>query len=598
MPDGDTGTAAPASSQEGFVGRLSELAWKALPAIASAISFVGFVAIIGGAIEWIRFDAAGLPATQAVLAVPKQELVVIGALALGVFVIGAFLAVLIVYLIDSDGNATPRTARGLIAVGALEIAVTLWFIGHHHEGKYVWVGIWLILILLLAGDYVGLVMRDFRRRTKVKKARAALLAARSAFASGEGRRIAAQLAVNRQPTEKAKESDAEAAGNAATAQADFKQAICDWVIAANRVIELQDRERAADKRKLSPIRERVATVEQLARTLPGGVELEAALDEAERRLGHAYGAAWAQLVMQVPGFVDWLKTRGRFTSIKTPTPDLARTIVICVGLSALALICAGCVVFACEVSWAAILFLVVALLTAMNVFVARATDKFALYGIVVFFSVLLFGAALTIARTLHEPKVQPVALLRKGKELGICGVYITQTSERVYVGRLRTPTKRRPGLIFWVPMSEVELVSVGQPESISVEKAKKTSPAKKAGGKSAKKAGAKLPESAGAKDSRTREDKNEHPFAVAAERMLERLYKERAEEAAPVLKNETVTEEVSKPSSGKQAKKVSGGQVVKSIETREVPPKLERPKHHPAVKIYGESCTATQHVDP
>lgn len=60
----------------GVLSRLSELGWQTLPAIGSAISFVGFVTVVGTAIEWIRFYAAHLPATQAVLAVPKQELVI------------------------------------------------------------------------------------------------------------------------------------------------------------------------------------------------------------------------------------------------------------------------------------------------------------------------------------------------------------------------------------------------------------------------------------------------------------------------------------------------------------------------------------------
>src|ERR1700760_411908 len=124
MPDGNKGSAAPASS-EGLLGRLSELAWKALPAIGSAIGFAGFVAIVGGAIEWIRFKAANLPATQAVLAVPKQELVVVGALALALFVLAAVFAVLLVYLVERQGNATYDAVRAIVAIGVLELVVAL-----------------------------------------------------------------------------------------------------------------------------------------------------------------------------------------------------------------------------------------------------------------------------------------------------------------------------------------------------------------------------------------------------------------------------------------------------------------------------------------
>ena len=52
------GSAAAAEPEVGGVfGRLSELAWQALPAIGSATGFAGFVAVIGAAIEWICFDA-------------------------------------------------------------------------------------------------------------------------------------------------------------------------------------------------------------------------------------------------------------------------------------------------------------------------------------------------------------------------------------------------------------------------------------------------------------------------------------------------------------------------------------------------------------
>jgi hypothetical protein len=178
----------------------------------------------------------------------------------------------------------------------------------------------------------------------------------------------------------------------------------------------------------------------------------------------------------------------------------------------------------------------------MNVFVARATDKFAWYGISVFFSVLMFGAALTIARTLDEPRVQPLALIRKGDDVGICGVFITQTSERVYVGRLAVPG-HRPGLIFWVPTSDVDIVSVGQSERINSK------------------------------------------FSGLAVAMLRQLYKDRAEEAAPPLKNTTVTEvlggEVKAGSAGKQTTIV-----------RETPPRTTRPSPYPEEKV-GADCASS-----
>lgn len=601
MADGAEGSTAKAaadtaSGADGVLGRLGELAWRALPAIGSAIGFVGFVAIIGGAIEWIRFNAANLPATQAVLAVPKQELVVIGALALGVFVIGATLAVVVVYLIDSDGNATPRTVRGLIAVGVIEMALTLFFIGHHCILKYAWIGLWLIVILFVAGYIVGLAMRDFRYRTKVRHARRRVFDAQRALALTVDVREAAGSDAGENEGKEQKEARAKAQGIAKSARSQFRRAIGEWKAAADRVVGLQvcatSRHRPDDLGVwLKYVEDLPGPVSDEDGPVPGVVEVEAALDEAERRLGHVYRAVGGQLIQ---GWADWKARRKEKKNsrqidkeaIKDEKTIEARKAhreendckegrwqVGVASVFAVTVIGTGFGFLLAEFSWVAILVIVVVLLTAMNVFVARATDKFPLYGVAVFFSVLLFGAGLTIARTLHEPKVQPVALLRKGSELGMCGVYITQTNDRVYVGRLNLPRYRRPGLIFWVPTSEAELVSVGQPESIAV------------------------PKESSAK--RARDDRgSQSAFAGSAEHMLARLYKERAEEAAPVVKNKTISEVSERPVSAKQAKKVSGANVVKSTENSEVPPEKVRQKHHPPVKIYGKICTATQHVDP
>jgi hypothetical protein len=195
-------------------------------------------------------------------------------------------------------------------------------------------------------------------------------------------------------------------------------------------------------------------------------------------------------------------------------------------------------------SWVAVLLGVTAVLALMNLLVARATEKFAWYGVSVFFSVLLFGTALTIARTLDRPSVQPIALVRKGDDVGICGVYITQTNERVYIGRLARPGYR-PGLIFWIPTSDVDLVDVGQLKPIN----------------------SKFPK-----------------LAVA---MLQQLYKDRAEEAVRTLKNTTVTEVTNGPKAGETTTTVS-----------EMPPPITpRPTPYPSERV-GANCTPSSPASP
>lgn len=50
-----------------------------LAAVGTGIGVLGFVTFVGGAIDWARFQATGLPQEQALAVVPTQDLVVIGA---------------------------------------------------------------------------------------------------------------------------------------------------------------------------------------------------------------------------------------------------------------------------------------------------------------------------------------------------------------------------------------------------------------------------------------------------------------------------------------------------------------------------------------
>jgi hypothetical protein len=545
MPDGDKGTAAAASAapgsaagSEGLLGRLSELAWRALPAIGSAIGFAGFVAIVGAAIDWIRFDAAHLPATQAVLAMPKQELVIEGARALIVFIVAAVLAVLLVYLIDSKGDATRQTARGLVVVGWIGLLVAVVLIrGHHKWSTYFLLIAALTWITLVAFYFVGLAMQDFRRRLKLRQAGARVVDALTALTSAADARDGADEAVSKSPSAANKTARAQAHGAAVQARSRFKRAVKEWASAADQVISLH---RAASQRAMRTKRNGIAA---LAGASPGTVELKAKLGDAERALGGVFRAMLGQA----------LEAWNQLRTVEV----VVQVVVVCVGVAIFVSIAAGAAELPQQVL---LLVLVVVLLTTMNIFVARATEKFAWYGISVFFSVLMFGAALTIAGTLEQPKVQPIALVRKDNETGTCGVYITQTSERVYVGRLPALGKR-PGEIFWVPTSDVDLVSVGQPEKIGTRHTKRR-------------------------------------FSAYAKNMLERLYEDRAEEAAPSLKNTKYSEEGRKPASKEQAQRIHGLHVVTNTVEREGPPKEVRSKARPHVRIDDQTCTGAQHVEP
>jgi hypothetical protein len=292
---------------------------------------------------------------------------------------------------------------------------------------------------------------------------------------------------------------------------------------------------------------------------PNVVALMTTLDEAERELGHIFRVVGDHLLAQLADPDKGLEAKVRKAlaalevSIlrKDATPGAPASkprkggyllrFAWAGGILAVVWLVVGLVLIVKEgkFSWVALLLGVAAVLAMMNLFVARGTEKFAWYGVSVFFSVLLFGAALTIARTLATPSVQPIALVRTGEDVGICGVYVAQTSERVYVGR-RELRGHRPGLIFWVPTKDIDLVDVGQSEPINSE------------------------------------------FSTLAVAMLSQLYKDRAEEATQPLKNTTVT----KVEDGAKA-----GETTTTV--RERPPKSQtHPTRYSEAQV-GDSCTSS-----
>ena len=86
--------------------------------------------------------------------------------------------------------------------------------------------------------------------------------------------------------------------------------------------------------------------------------------------------------------------------------------------------------------WLLAVIAVVAALGAVNFMIARITPRFAWYGLAIFASVVLFGATLSVVDTIRSPKVQPVALLRNTDDRPICGAYVTETDDRVYIARV------------------------------------------------------------------------------------------------------------------------------------------------------------------
>jgi hypothetical protein len=568
--------AAKTEGEEGGVlGRLSELAWQALPAIGSAIGFAGFVAVIGAAIEWIRFDAARLPATQAVLAVPRQELVIVGALALAVFVFGGLLAVILVYLIDRNGDATRRTVRAIVWVGVLEMLAALFYIDAGAWWNYAVLIAGLLVLGLVAGDLGAEAMSDFRARSALERAATKVIEARDALTAARLQEQTAREIAERFPKPKTLRAREQADLAVVAAVREWQRSVREWAAAVKRILiglpaEATEQIEAARKEVVG-----------YGDRPPDGDVLASELGKAEDDTRHVFLAIGARLRQQISGALEAISAFGlklanvlqadrRRAAERTrqdgsregeesaakPPPSGLLLAVVALGVLLLLAALAGLVyVLTTDLfSWLAVVLGVVVLLTTVNVFVARATEKFAWYGIAVFFSVLAFGAAVTIAKDLDRPSAQPIALVRKSDAVGICGVFITQTSDRVYVGRsalIDSETKKliRPGLIFWVPTSDVDLIDVGQFERIGTN------------------------------------------FPEHAERMLAQLYKDGPDAAKASAKPTTITEvvgEAVKPGA-KQGKQTT---TTREGEPQESPAKaVKKPTPHEQ-SVARKTCTA------
>ena len=81
--------------------------------------------VVGAAIFWARFEAIGVPATQAVATIPRTELLVLGGQEMIIFVLVALAATLLIALADPKGRITHGT---LIVLVALVVGATIYAI--------------------------------------------------------------------------------------------------------------------------------------------------------------------------------------------------------------------------------------------------------------------------------------------------------------------------------------------------------------------------------------------------------------------------------------------------------------------------------------
>lgn len=93
--------------------------------IVGGLGLTGIVSVIGAAILYERFHEAGLPATQALAAVPEEQLLIEGAAGLIIVFLVAALAVTALFSLDRTGQITNATAiaLGLLWLGGVAYAI-------------------------------------------------------------------------------------------------------------------------------------------------------------------------------------------------------------------------------------------------------------------------------------------------------------------------------------------------------------------------------------------------------------------------------------------------------------------------------------------
>lgn len=129
----------------------------ALIVLAVVGGLATFVAAVGGAIVWVRFYAAELPAEDILAALPREQLVASGGITLAAFVLLGIVAVVGVHLFEDglphEGYRQRQVIRGLLTLATVEsLVVVALAMGTDRDRRFVAaeaIVLFAMLILLL-----------------------------------------------------------------------------------------------------------------------------------------------------------------------------------------------------------------------------------------------------------------------------------------------------------------------------------------------------------------------------------------------------------------------------------------------------------------
>jgi hypothetical protein len=398
---------------------LQKVGESVAPVLLTAGGFVGFLAFAGSIIVWTRFQAAQVPAAQAVAAYPRGELVAVASALLLIFGLVGILAVIGFFLINREGGGSIGVSRGLLVLLAIEGLAAIILVGGPWNADRV-LAIELLLLPLIVAFWAtavyerkGMVGEDGGKKAG-KKAK---------------RTLRLRLAVRNLET---------------------------YLL----------RPRFVNRTLLGAI---VVTLLSLFLVVAGAPPRGVAI-VALALIGLVPTAWLVPRLVDGPGDdPDDLDKREGLNPNRIPFTRRGQALIIC--LLPVAAVGPSIIL---DSTWVVFSLLTAVVLDAALWRVAvMSRTKFIWYGLAVFVSIQLFGTITAVARNVDDPQVQPVALIRleDGPDEAIQGIYVTETDERVYFATVATEgctgdLVPHSGRLLWVPKEDVVAMSIGPPQSV------------------------------------------------------------------------------------------------------------------------------------
>lgn len=432
---GKKASGAPAA-QTKVSAQLISWARSAVPAVLSGLGLSGLVSILGAAVLWSRFNAAGLPASEAVGDQPTGTLIVTGAASLALYLVLALVAVLTVYLL-----------QGVVLSHVLERPNS--------------------------ADPVGRLKREvrlIRSRTAelehdLAEAKKASTAEREALAQLRKDAGAAATALKHA---EGRHGDPSALPHLRSAEADSAAAVTDAEGSLEgrtriKCIQKELREQTARSDELAGSLFKAKSLSLTVRHYGNGsallvlVALELAVVLARTTASWwEKGALWAVLLMLVSVAIATTGPADLFDKWAGGRRTLSWLLLLV--MAAVSIAAAALVDPWTLAPVAASLLLAVACFAVGRVHPRR----FFWLGISTFASVALFGAVLTYSRDVNAPSAQAASVLLKNG-CAVQGLWIGESSKRVFLARVETEgSAPRDGRIFSLESSQVISESIGK----------------------------------------------------------------------------------------------------------------------------------------